>query len=161
MTDLYHRRAVSLLNLKRNQEAYESLQTAIEIKPDDPYLRFSAAQVFERIGDQKRIIEEYTAELPASRKRTLRKHLPPHRKPNHARAKSTSSVYLSRIFVTVPFSAVLSSCRMGRNAEAVADLEMLCRRQVKSQARECAQDIGPLGGGRRPFERCGGIPESR
>ena len=95
VTNLYHRRALCLLNLKRDQEAYESIQKAIEIKPDDPYLRFSIAQVFDRIGDQKRSIEEYgeTVRLAEARLAQADLNAPPRepsRSPKRVRVKHAS-----------------------------------------------------------------------
>jgi tetratricopeptide (TPR) repeat protein len=125
VTSLYQRRALCLLNLQRDQEAYESIQTALQIKPDDPYLRVSAAQMFEMIGDQKRSIEEYT-ETARLAEALLEKE-----SPTASRARPQSSEeYQSNLPVQnlrdfAILHRALSLHEMGRNSEAVADLEML------------------------------------
>lgn len=61
VTLLYQRRAYCLLNLKRPQESLEAIERAIARAPDDPYMRFAAAQVFAALGDDRRTIEEYSS----------------------------------------------------------------------------------------------------
>ena len=129
VTTLYNRRALCLLNLERDQEAHESIQTAIQIKPDDPYLRFSAAQVFERLGDQERSIEEYaeTIRLAEARLAKAVPGAPPRAQPRSFQEyQSSTPVEDLRDFAIIRHAHSLH--RIGRNSEAVADLEMLVSR---------------------------------
>ena len=125
VTSLYQRRALCLLNLQRDQEAYESIQTAIQIKPDDPYLRFSAAQVFERIGDQKRSIEEYTETVRLAEARIEKTSSAASRARPRSSQEYQSNLPVEDLRDFAVLRRAFSLHEMGRNSEAVADLETL------------------------------------
>lgn len=125
VTSLYHRRALALLNLKRAQEAYESIQTAIDIKPDDPYLRFAIAQVFERIGDPERSIEEYAETVRLAEARLEKASANASRAQPRSSKEYESSVPVEDLRDFAILRRAFSLRELGRNSEAVADLEML------------------------------------
>lgn len=125
VTRLYHRRAMCLLNLHRDQEAYDSIQKAIKIKPDDPYLRFSAAQVFARIGDSKRSIEEYTETVRLAEAHLEKASPAASRAQPRSRKEYESDVPVEDLRDFAILRRAFSRHEMGRNSEAVADLEML------------------------------------
>jgi tetratricopeptide (TPR) repeat protein len=143
VTNLYNRRAMCLLNLKRDQEAYESIQKAIEIKPDDPYLRFSAAQVFERIGDHKRSIEEFgeTVRLAEARLAQADPNAPP-REPSRSAKEYESSMPVEDLRDFAILRRAFSLREAGRNSEAVADLEMLVSKADEISGANALKTLG-------------------
>jgi tetratricopeptide (TPR) repeat protein len=126
VTRLYHRRTLCLLQLKRNEEAVESIQRAVQGAPRDPYVRFAAAQMFEALGDPNRTIEEYaeTIRLCEERMASAVPGAEPRAKPLSMKEyESSTPVEDLRDFAIIRRSLCLR--RAGSNAEAVAGLEAL------------------------------------
>lgn len=123
---LHHRRAICLLQLKRNEEALESIRQAVRSAPSDPYVRFAAAQVYESLGDDDRTIDEYAETIRLCRKRLARsrtKEKPEAQPRSMKEYESSTPVQDLRDFAIIRHSMCLR--KAGRDAEAVAGLQAL------------------------------------
>lgn len=126
VSSLHHRRTLCLLHLGRRDEARESINAAIDRAPEDPYVRFSSAQVFASLGDTDRELEAYaeTIRLCGARLALRGKPEPPQPRPRTAKEyESNTPPEDLRDFAM--FRYALRLRERGRTAEAIATLEEL------------------------------------